>query len=115
MATTIPPWNPTQTLIVLHGEYDIARRVELRSQLAPVTALKLVLLDMRDVSFIDATALWEIVNLKRRMASPAIVRIIGATPHISKIFQLTGLSEVLELHDSFASASEGFLSLATSR
>jgi anti-anti-sigma factor len=115
MATTIKPWNPTKTLIVLQGEYDLARREDLRSQLGPGTALNLVLLDMRDVTFLDATALGEIVSLRRRMASPAVVRIIGATPHIRKIFDLTGVSTVFEMHDSFASACEGFLSVAPSR
>jgi anti-anti-sigma factor len=76
--------------------------------------MKLVLLDMRDVSFIDSSALGEIVSLKRRMASPGVVRIIGATPQITKVLHLTGVSKVLELHNSFASACVGFLSLAPS-
>jgi anti-anti-sigma factor len=96
------------TPIMLQGEYDLARQQELRTQLSAAESLDHALLDLRKVTFLDTAALTEFVRLKRRMPSPAIVRIIGAIPQIRKTFHITGLDTLFEMHESFSSATVPF-------
>jgi len=95
-------------LIVLHGEYDLARQQELRHGFAASPLFEVVQIDMRDVTSIDATALSEFVRLKERMWGFGTVRIIGATPHICRLFHITGLDVRFEMHDSFRNAAVPF-------
>lgn len=104
MPTTTKPRSPTFALILLDGEYHLARQKELWSQLSAAASLELALLDMHDVTFLDTAALAEFIRLRKRMASPAIVRIVSARSHIRRLFDITGLSKMFEFHDSFASA-----------
>jgi len=104
MTTAAEAPSPSFALIALQGEYDLARQPELRSQLAAGTGFELVLLDLHDVTFIDATALTEFIRLKKQLAGPAVVRVFGVTPHIRKLFHVTGLNTRFEIHDSLLSA-----------
>jgi len=95
---------PRHSLIVLHGDYDIARRHELRVQLEPASSMRLVLLDMRKVTYMEARALAEVIALKRRMPGPAVVRMIGVLPNIRRLLDITGLLKIFELHDTLTNA-----------
>lgn len=102
-------------LIVLNGDYDLARGPELRDLFAAAHSLELAVLDMREVTFFDSTALTELIGLKKQMATPATVRIIGAPAHIRRLFHSTGLNKLFELHESYVSAKVPFLSLVPDR
>jgi anti-anti-sigma factor len=102
-STGLPP-SPSFALVDLHGEYDLTRQLELRAQLAAGAGFELVLLDMNDVTFIDATALTEFIRLKSKMAGSAVIRLFGLTPPIRKVFHVTGLNARFEIHDSLVSA-----------
>ena len=102
----------TFATIVLQGRYDRARQQELQSQLSAAFSLELALLDVRDVTFLDSLSLTELIKLKDQMAHPAVIRIVGAMPHIRKLFDITGLSKLFEMHDSLAAAAAPVLSLA---
>lgn len=104
--------SPNSTVIVLDGDYDLARQEELRHEFAAMTLFEVVQIDMRKVISIDATALAEFVRLKERMLGFGIVRIVGATPHVQRLFHITGLDTQFEMHDSLGSATVSFLSSA---
>jgi len=91
-------------LIRLQGEYDIARQEELRCQLAPAHVAPIALLDMRDVTFMDASALTQLIRLKRQMPDPAVVRMVGVLPDIRRLLDITGLAKTFEIHDTLAGA-----------
>jgi anti-anti-sigma factor len=102
-------------LIILVGDYDLARQGELQQEFAAARSLELAVIDMRCVTFLDSTALTELPSLKNQLTGPAIVRIVGAPAHICKLFHSTGLDKTFDLHDSFATASVPFLSLVPDR
>lgn len=97
--------SPTFALIALEGEYDLSRRDELRSQLDAAALLDLALLDMRHVTSIDATGLGELIKLRQRMPEFSVIRVIGASQAIRRLFHNTGLDGRFEMHDSFSDTS----------
>lgn len=99
----------------MKGDYDLARQPELKSQLAAARPLELAVVDMRDVTFLDSTALTELITLKKQMMGRATVRIIGAPAPIRKLLHSTGLDKLFDLHESYASAMVPFLSLVPDR
>ncbi|TAM84967.1 anti-sigma factor antagonist [bacterium] len=90
--------------IMLHGEYDIARQEELRSELEPAYCAAMALLDMSAVSYIDASALTELIRLRKHMPEPAIIRMVGVMANIRRLLNVTGLVKMFEIYDTVKNA-----------
>ncbi|HEY8298060.1 MAG TPA: STAS domain-containing protein [Candidatus Baltobacteraceae bacterium] len=87
----------------LSGEYDLTRREELRLRLREAPFTERATLDMRDVTFMDATALTELIRLKERLTGPAVVRMIQVQPNVRRLLRITGLDKRFEIHDALLS------------
>ncbi|HEV7180394.1 MAG TPA: STAS domain-containing protein [Candidatus Baltobacteraceae bacterium] len=85
--------------IALSGEYDIGRQPELEAELARAGAGSTVELDMRDVTYIDSTALTCFIRLRKRLGTDAVIRLFGLRPNIRRVFTLTNLESIFEMID----------------
>lgn len=86
-------------LIMLSGEYDIARQDELNVLLEPAYSSSEVTLDMNAVTYIDSTALTCLIRLHKRLREngDGRVRMIGARRNVRRILELTKLDLVFDL------------------
>lgn len=93
-------------VLQLSGEYDLLRREELEAQLSQAQFADIAILDMREVSYIDSTALTELVRLKKRMAQhgAGIVRLVAPQPNVQKIFALTQLEQIFPIFKTLGEA-----------
>jgi anti-sigma B factor antagonist len=103
-----PAPQPDEGSVLLHlsGEYDIYRQDELDRTLRPGYLAEVVVLDMRDVSYIDSTAIALLIRLKKRMSEHgrAIVKIAGPQSNVRRVLELTSLDEILEVYDTLDDA-----------
>jgi anti-anti-sigma factor len=85
----------------LSGEYDISRQDVLEEQLAAAHDADVAVLDLRDVPYLDSSALSSFIKLRKRMMErgPGIVRIAGASPQVRRIFQLTNLDRIFRIEE----------------
>lgn len=88
---------------VLHltGEIDLATAPTLREHLVGTVDAgdHRVIVDLRDVEFIDSTGLGALIGgLKRVRSLDGALRLICVEPRILKIFEITGLDKVFEIH-----------------
>lgn len=83
----------------LAGEYDIARQAELDAELAKAYSASAVVLDMREVTYIDSTALTCFIRLQKRLKEngPGRVQLSGVRPNVRRIFELTNLDQIFEV------------------
>lgn len=94
--------------IELHGDMNVAAEAGLATAYQGVAALdaRTVLLDFTDADYINSTGIALIVRLltdARREGRE--VRACGLTPHYLEIFQITRLSDYMQIFDDRASAS----------
>lgn len=83
--------------VVLHGEYDVWRRDELRAQLAQLDLTDDVTIDMRDVSLIGAGAAALLIKLQRELRSRkpgARVTLAGAPHIVRRVIELCGAADL---------------------
>jgi anti-anti-sigma factor len=88
-----------QIRVALQGEYDIARRDELRETLASIEGPATI--DLSEVTFGDSTFLQELVRVKRRLDSDgggALV-LAGANLNIRRILKIAGFEKLFEVVD----------------
>jgi anti-sigma B factor antagonist len=88
------------TTLTLAGELDLATVPELREQMIAATeaGARSLVLDMREVSFMDSTALAAIINAKKRMGEGGQVTLVLPRDSYGRlIFEATGLDGVLDV------------------
>jgi anti-anti-sigma factor len=95
--------NSTGSVVLrLSGEYDISRKDELNAALSAAYNATEAILDVRDVSYIDSTAIECLIRLRKRMSEngSSLIRLVGPTRQVRKVLQLTGLHQVFELSET---------------
>jgi anti-anti-sigma factor len=93
--------TPDMTVVCAHGEIDMATGAAFRAAL--VAGLDrhppLLVVDLAGVSFLDACGLGVLVGAANRAARVGIqVTVIGARPHVYRLFDLTRLVDRLDVH-----------------
>ncbi|HWD64277.1 MAG TPA: STAS domain-containing protein [Solirubrobacteraceae bacterium] len=89
-------------VLVVHGELDLstvdALRQVLRSQEARASV---VVLDLRELEFIDSSGLSLIVSEQQRASDDGFnfAVAVGGAPAVQRLFELTGLRDTLTLVD----------------
>lgn len=85
-------------LLTPSGELDVAVAAELRTALREAVAsdVAVVVLDLRDVDFLDSTVLGVVVEAHRSLAGERRLRVVGARGLALRTLQLTGLDGVLD-------------------
>lgn len=94
-------------VLTIHGEADISSAPALRDGLTALieSGSKAVLVDLTDVAFLDSTGLGVLVSARN-----AAVEAGGALPiacddgRILKLFKITGLEQVFDIHPTVDAA-----------
>lgn len=96
----------SRTLVRLAGDLDIASRPSTQAELQAIDA-DVVILDLTDVRFLDGGALGLFVALKKRLRECGrlgIVKIVTPNRQFQRLFRITGLTRLFDVHDSIGAA-----------
>ena len=80
----------------LAGEYDLTRKDELARALATLDADAEIVIDMRDVTYIDSTVLRELAALHLRDPQRS-VSLLGVKPPIRRVLSIVGFDRLLNI------------------
>jgi anti-sigma B factor antagonist len=95
------------TVIAVVGEVDIASAPELKQALESVTAVKpeMVIVDLTLVEFLDSTGLGVLVGAFKSCSDAGVgFRIVASDRRVLRVFEVTGLTEVFEIHETRVTA-----------
>lgn len=96
-----------QTVVSVAGDIDLSNHAALRAGLNDLIvggAVDLVL-DMSAVTFLDSTGLGALIGTRRRVhAFHGSLAIVLTDPMTLRVFEVTGLDKVFDLHPSVESA-----------
>lgn len=83
-------------LVTLRGEWDIACRESLHDALLKLGADQDVVIDLREASFFDSSALGELITFQKRLANRGhrLEALVGSS-NMRRLLELTGLDEML--------------------
>jgi anti-anti-sigma regulatory factor len=97
--------NPV-AIVVLQGEYDSTRRAGLLAGLYAIPACDIAIVDMREVTHLDAAALTCFGQLRKRLrpSGPGTVRIVGLRPNLYRLFGIAGLHRDFEFFEAVSDA-----------
>lgn len=91
------------TLIVVHGELDLASGPELEGELARVREKSppTLIIDLRRLDFMDSTGLSILVKAHQHATEDGCeFGLVRGTPQVQRLLELTGVSERLPMADS---------------
>lgn len=103
--------NEQVDVLEIVGEIDIhtAPRVQEAVERVAGPACRRLLLDLDRVPYIDSSGLVVLINaLKRMQSHQGEVAFVCTNPHLIKVFDLTGLSQVMRIHPTTEAAVLGF-------
>ena len=95
------------SVLAVHGEVDVYTAPRFRERLIElVSAGKYrVVVDLEGVDFLDSTGLGVLVGgLKRLRSNDGDLALVCTQSRILKVFEVTGLTKVFEIHDSVDAA-----------
>ncbi len=83
-------------VVTLRGEWDVANREQLRETLHAVGAERDVLVDLREASFFDSTALGELIALYKRLNGKGhrLEALVGGS-NMRRLLELTSLDALI--------------------
>jgi anti-sigma B factor antagonist len=91
------------TIVVVSGELDLASSPELQEQLDRVweSNPELLVIDLRQLEFMDSTGLSIIVAAHQRLAEKGrSLSVVKGSAQVQRLLDLTGVAERLQLVDS---------------
>jgi anti-anti-sigma factor len=94
--------------IALRGELDLASVSDLEGHLAPFerNGVSAIMLDMRELTFIDSVALSSIVRARQRAESNGQrLILVGARPTARRLFELTSREYLLDDEETVGALS----------
>ena len=95
-------------VLAVRGEVDVSTAPELRERLLALAerGTTTAVVDLCEVSFVDSTALGVLVSgVKRLRSGGGDLRLVVTEPHISKVFEITGLTEVFRISPTLDEAT----------
>ncbi len=89
-------------LVRLCGEFDLAASEAVETALLPLEArFPMVILDLREVTFLDSTGLRAIVSADARSRKDGFeLKIVRGSEEVQKLLYLAGLDKILPLIDA---------------
>ncbi len=92
------------SIISVAGELDIATSPQLQSELDLVFAdgAQHVVIDLTETDFVETTGLRILLKASRQTCGS--LSILCPNPRVRRVFELTGVAELVVLHDDRASA-----------
>ncbi len=105
--------TPGTAVVRVVGELDVATAPRLRQEAVRLVGLNIneVVLDLRGVDFIDSTGLGVIVGMVKRLRTHGgDLALVRGHDRVSKVFDITRVSDILPLHGSLDAALDALLS-----
>ena len=99
--------NSGAAVVTVGGDVDLHSAPLLRDQLTSLLdeGARAIVLDLSDATFLDSMALGVILAAKKRLtAEQGNLEVVVPTPEIRRIFEITMLDRVLDLHENQAGA-----------
>lgn len=90
-------------VVVVRGELDLASSPELEQQLERMleSDAELLVIDLRELEFMDSTGLSVIVSTHQRLSEAGrSLSVVKGPPQVQRLLDLTGVSERLRLVDT---------------
>jgi anti-sigma B factor antagonist len=97
-------------VVTVGGDVDLHSAPVLRARLAELVdaGAAEIVLDLSEATFLDSMALGVILSAKRRVAAVGgRLELVVSTPEVRRIFEITMLDQVLDVHDTRADAIRG--------
>jgi len=98
----------TTVTIALKGDLSVQTLAELRESLAQADGCDVVILDLREVDYVDSTTLTAFVKLRERLGGggrAGVVRIAAPTSSVRRIFEICHLDKLFQLYDTLEEAT----------
>ena len=94
-------------IIVLSGEYDIYTREVFAALINPAIDWPHVVLDFKDVSYMDSTCIGEMIQLRKRRARKGFPpkHLAGMNRLLRRVFEITSLDQIWPM---FATTQEAY-------
>lgn len=88
--------------VAVRGELDLASAPTLEKSVSEIEAdgVRGVILDLRDLVFIDSTGLRILIGLSQSMDHRPRVAIVGASDRVLRVFVMTGTDRILNGSDA---------------
>lgn len=89
--------------LFIDGEIDVYTAEKLKNALVPLTEIKgsEVIVDLSNVNYIDSTGLGIFIGaLKSTNKYESHFKLTGMIERVRKLFQITGLDEVIDIEES---------------
>ncbi len=94
-------------VLAVHGEVDVYTAPRLRERFVELSGdgRRVIVVDLEGVEFLDSTGLGVLVSgLKRFRSGGGDVLLVATQPRVLKVLEITGLTQVFEIHESVESA-----------
>ncbi|MFC4802513.1 anti-sigma factor antagonist [Neobacillus sp. GCM10023253] len=92
--------NENEVVVKVSGEIDAFTAPKLREELAALVdgKNKVITIGLKDVSYLDSTGLGVFVGLFKQLKNnDGELRLIEMSERLKRLFQITGLSHVMEI------------------
>jgi anti-sigma B factor antagonist len=102
--------RPYVSVVTVSGDVDLHSAPLLRTRLAALVEadVRHVVLDLSDATFLDSMALGVILMAQKHLtAAGGTLDLVVTTPEIRRIFEITMLDQVFDLHDTRTEAIDG--------
>lgn len=95
------------TVLEIGGEIDVYTAPRLRERLTQVVAAghRRIIVDLGRVEFLDSTGLGVLVGVHRRLKGHGTLSLVCPHERLLKIFRITGLDTVFDIHSSVEGAT----------
>jgi anti-anti-sigma factor len=102
--------TPDAVVMIFAGEYDIACREALRTELESIAAFQSIVLDLTDVTYFDSSAVHELARLHDVRVSTGLDRIalVVTNKNLQRIFAVLNLSALFTIVEDLKDVAPPF-------
>jgi anti-anti-sigma factor len=102
------PLSDAVSLLLLRGELDLAAAAMLRARVEAAAGAGLII-DLREVTFIDSSALRELLNARQALQRHGSRLVLSGVPaSVRRLLAMTGTTGLFEMADTRAEAIRRF-------
>jgi len=101
------PQHATASIVDVEGEIDVLTSPRLKTALAGIVdaGSSTIVINLGRVEYMDSTGLGVIVSaMKRLREKDGTMVLTGLSPHLTKIFEITGLRKAFEIYPTESDA-----------
>jgi anti-sigma B factor antagonist len=104
-------WTGSRAIVTFPADIDVTNASRIREQLIALVedeGARVVVADLTATSFCDSAGITALATAHRKAkSSGAVVQVIAVSPQVRRVFELTGLNQVLEVFPSLDETQAG--------